>query len=158
MSDYVFVRIPRTGSTSICKALNNYPDHKTAARWKERYPDWDRRFKFTIVRDPYDRFVSMWKYFIDKDLGGFISEKKYIGDLRFRPQVDYIFSSSGSMVDYIGVYESLENSWKYICEKIGMEYIKLEHLKDSGSKPFLTNEMCMSIRPYYHQDFSFLGY
>src|SRR4030042_1067385 len=113
---YAFIRIPRTGSTSICKALNNYPDHKTASQWKERMPDWNERFRFTIVREPYDRFISMWKYFSEVSLDEFIEKEMFKEDLRFRPQVDYL----NEKLDYIGRFEDLDNSWEFIREKLNL--------------------------------------
>lgn len=155
--NYCFLRIPRTASTSICKALNNYPDHKTAIEWRERYPDWNNRFKFTIVRNPYDRFISMYSYFSEVPFDEFMSKRLYESDLRFRPQVDYLYEKNNLLVDYVGRFEDLENSWKIISDKLKLSN-KLEHLKESKRTIILSENQMQQIYSYYQKDFLLLGY
>ncbi|NDG54279.1 MAG: hypothetical protein EBY39_14850, partial [Flavobacteriia bacterium] len=86
---YAFIRLHRTGSTSISRYLNNFEDKWTdlieqiASRddlslvagkpvdphhvpyflARHFVPDeLDSYFSFTFVRNPWDRFVSAWKY------------------------------------------------------------------------------------------------
>ena len=147
MNDYLFVRIPRTASTSICQALNVWPNHKTALMWKERLGDeWNQTFKFTIVRHPYDRFLSMCQYFwVDPD--------KFEDDRRFRPQMDYIHE-----LDYIGRFEDLDNSWEHICKQIDRNVTKLNHLKESKTTVTLTPQQKKKVYNYYRNDFRLLNY
>lgn len=77
----VFIRIPKTASTSMVKAMYPYKnvlfnkrDHFLkketggstclAIKHRESLPDeiWNNSFVFAFVRNPYDRCVSSWKF------------------------------------------------------------------------------------------------
>lgn len=69
----VFIHIPKTGGTSITNGLGieqlkenlhgTEYSHFTSNEIKEAYPKiWKKFFKFTIIRNPFDRLVSEWAY------------------------------------------------------------------------------------------------
>ena len=67
----IFIHIPRTGGTSIehwflnhTMGNKNLPlKHLTAPQAKLIYKDyWNDYYKFSIIRNPYNRFVSMFRY------------------------------------------------------------------------------------------------
>jgi hypothetical protein len=66
-NNYIFVHIPKTAGRSILTALglklNN--QHKTLADYTKELgePVVRSRFKFTTVRNPWDRAVSWWLFF-----------------------------------------------------------------------------------------------
>ena len=110
------IRCPRTASTSICLALGKDFDHKPASQVKQELgKEWDKFFKFTIVRDPYTRFISMFKDFVKADdLYGFVNGRLFLNDIRFKPQTYYL----DIPIDYIGRFEELDKSWKFVCKKL----------------------------------------
>jgi hypothetical protein len=61
----IFIHIPKNAGTSIIKAMgveNLYID-KTIEEYKENYKDyWKKYQKFTVIRDPIDRFTSAYKF------------------------------------------------------------------------------------------------
>jgi hypothetical protein len=90
---YIFVHIPRTSGTFLKsqteKSINDIPNIIFCPKWlkidsfltnfKEQHPtifilkkmispkNYDKVQFFTIVRNPYDRLYSMWKYFVDRE-------------------------------------------------------------------------------------------
>jgi hypothetical protein len=64
-NDVIFVHIPRTAGTSIATALGSYKkqhQHFFARKHIALRPDWGTCFKFSFVRNPWDRVVSLFTY------------------------------------------------------------------------------------------------
>ncbi|WP_298972549.1 sulfotransferase family 2 domain-containing protein [uncultured Roseobacter sp.] len=58
--DVVFIHIPKTGGTSVRKALNGGIVQRYFGHIPDRY---DGLFRFTIIRDPRERFLSAFRMF-----------------------------------------------------------------------------------------------
>lgn len=118
----------------------------------------DDYFKFTFVRNPWSRLVSIYKFMgYDKKidfrlflLGMF---KKYIFERHnwfVGPQSDFVYSKEGELlVDYLGRFEELQNGFDFVCKQIGIPETKLPHVNESernDSMPGLTDEQkCMGL-------------
>ena len=61
---HVFIRIPKTGTQSMNAALACRWDHYSATFCKELLgPErWDKTFSFSMVRNPWSRMYSFFKY------------------------------------------------------------------------------------------------
>ena len=65
IEDFVFIHIPKTGGTSLERALGlPFLNHDDAMQRQAKLGDarWQNRFKFTVIRNPYHRSVSLYLY------------------------------------------------------------------------------------------------
>ncbi len=156
----VFVHIPRTAGTSIemlledsssiCKreqwgSFNAPLNHLTLAQLVEgnfiSEMEMDLYFKFTIVRNPWDRIVSECfcpyirnlfkdcKTITEKiELACSFAESGYGG--HFLKQTKFIDSSNVSL-DFIGRYENLSQDMNFLLNKIDQPQMTFEEKKDS---------------------------
>lgn len=120
--DTVFIHIPRTSGTSLKWALNNKIQdleylqaqyHKTAIErralmGKER---WDQCYKFTIVRNPWERAVS-WYHLCRVTL----LFKEWL--LQTNVGQEHYFTEDGQIiVDDVFQYETLDDYIEELCKK-----------------------------------------
>lgn len=171
---YLFVRIPKTASTSICHAIKRPIEHRTAKEWRERLPDFDRRWVFTVVRHPYTRFLSMYYFFslfradVNTDVNAYLEAYDIAEVLEhrdgwlMRPQVDYIFDGRKQLVKDIFHYENIDTEWPKILDGLEHPYVPLERKRvcrfDRKEFPELNDESKAKIYAYYAEDFIRLGY
>ncbi len=149
--DYVFIHINKTGGSSVERALGLPFQHKTALELRSEMgaARWARRFKFTIVRNPWDRAVSHFYYRVQTNQTGLgerpipfgewvervyvQQDPEYYDQPRmFMPQVDWIADAGGrTLVDFVGRFETLERDFAAICGRLRRR-ATLPHLKSSN--------------------------
>tara|TARA_B100001093_G_scaffold479610_1_gene508751 strand:+ start:4096 stop:4782 length:687 start_codon:yes stop_codon:yes gene_type:complete len=91
-------------------------------------------FKFTFVRNPFDRAYSFYKYlgfseflsFDDFILNKFKDESLISNYWFIRPQYDYIYSNGNCLVDFIGKFENIQSDFLHVATKLNLEK-KLPH-------------------------------
>jgi len=99
----------------------------------------DKYFKFTFVRNPYDRIVSLWLWGVKSTYKEYnfkqfvlgIKNKKFDDHnfVRYIPMVDWLCDKSGKIrVDYIGRYENLEDDFAKVCKKVKVNKLPLEKI------------------------------
>lgn len=103
----------------------------------------DNYFKFTFVRNPWSRMISFYKYlgyskkmdfktFLVKHFETKIFKEKY---WFVRPQVEYIYSSSGDLlVDFVGRFENLNEDFDKVCKRLSINNVKLPYINSSNNK------------------------
>jgi hypothetical protein len=110
----------------------------------------DAYFKFSFVRNPWSRVVSIYKYLWqlnrhDLDFKPFVfsclEDLLSSGDLHVLPQTDYVYSQGRLAVDFIGKFEQLQEDFNRICQSIGIPPRTLTHSNKSEAvnrkpKPF----------------------
>tara|TARA_B100001939_G_C16910731_1_gene604415 strand:- start:326 stop:976 length:651 start_codon:yes stop_codon:yes gene_type:complete len=177
---FITIDIPKTGTRSLRESLfplgiidiRGLPDHRAefyqhdfATRAKKQFEkngwNWNDYFKFTIVRNPWARYFSFFKYF--KNYG-----EKYLRrdeSINWRhpelnqgklcvelfknkddqtvlkniilnndPQDSYYCDTNGEIiVDHIASFENLENEFVLFCNQVGISSPILHHGNKSSS-------------------------
>lgn len=204
--DAIFVWIPKTAGTSLLDQLiqNGAQYLLTVAEIAEEKPDcgictfghiaipqlleaglldktyFDRSWVFAIVRNPFDRTVSLFEYLRDRgDIpptttfsifcqylagGAFepIGMYNHLHLNQLNPQVSWLTDSSGKLfADFVGHYESLAEDTKTIFEKLKCKAGPLEQLNKSNRRPlraYYSEKEIETVQSVYKQDFLTFGY
>lgn len=147
---YVFIHVPKTGGTSITKALKpkRSPRHVPLCKMKRK--ENGNYFKFAFVRNPWDRVVSSFFFrqkrkwltkesFEDRfgeplTFKNWVKQKEYTTSFanqgnRLYLQVNWMKyrCSEKFGMDYIGRFENLQSDFDAICDKIGIPRKQLKH-------------------------------
>lgn len=105
--------------------------------------DFDASYRFAIVRNPWSRFVSLYRYLGLFQKGDFASFIRYAAktpewDRRFwmvRDQADYVCHESGErIVDYVGRFESIQEDFKVVADHLGLPSGSLPHVNIGRKK------------------------
>lgn len=159
----IFVHIPKNAGTSIHSCFNSpiesiLPDQT----WKEYssfFKEWDEYTTFTIIRNPYCRFRSIYKYLkIGKDINYFanIVKNKYGQMPIARPQCHYICDNDDIMINRIIRYENLNSDLDSLGIKNFPQVNKSKSI--SNDKLVMNKDTLDIIHNIYEKDFRILGY
>ncbi len=185
---FIFIHIQKTAGTSISSALNplceeSYPSmkHWSAVKIKEKFGSniWNEYFKFTFIRNPYERLFS-WYNMIDKSRGNpgpnifhsyiqknihsfssfIMDDKNFQGIHKLPPQrvsqFKKISENGRVIVDFIGRYENINEDFSYICEKINIPEPILPHVNKFDHDNYMnyyTKEMIDEVNSFNEEDF-----
>jgi hypothetical protein len=139
---YIFIRVPRTAGTSVTRALVNdgatkHYMHCSVQDARKQIPWFDDAFKFTIVRNPFERMVSWYRWcqaegWPKMSFDKFVSEDRALTVMSLHTtQKDFLSINGNLAVDCTGRYEYLEDDWQLIVERFGI-HTELEHVKSTG--------------------------
>lgn len=184
----IFVHIPKAAGISVSRALFGCGvGHKSIYEYREIFgSDFDRYFKFTVVRNPFSRVVSAYEFLKRGGHPAWPSCKRYRDDVlsrydgfesfvleeleraaveqnHFRPQWKYLKLGGELSVDYVARFETLQEDFDTICERLGVNR-KLPHKNKTGDRrPPLASyyknaHVADTVRTLYAKDFSLLDY
>lgn len=200
----IFIHIPKCGGTSIENVIWPHPEDLTEAnlwwgfvsQYHNKYQTgglqhllarqvrsevgleiFNSFYKFTIVRNPWDRIVSQFAYMQTRpDLMDFIGMqpdtefKAYLGliqkkqHVQWMPQTDFILDQDGTLlVDKIGRLESIEKDSNEVFDILGVcrEQDKNFHANRSERKSidhYYDQESAEMVGEIYSSDISYLNY
>ena len=145
----IFVHIPKTAGTTLLDALGSEPvfdTHAPALTYAQADPElFARAFKFTVVRNPWDRFASAFQFMKsgtdwpmqqewaarhigDLDFGAFVRKLRnpwfrqiVLSERFFWPQRFWITDRTGAvLVDKIYRFEELATNLPAIADRLGI--------------------------------------
>ena len=133
---------------------------------------WSSYFKFGFVRNPFDRYISIC-FFLNRGNPEFSASarafmKQALAVLRFRqrvlvkPQQLQLSDQDGDIaLDVVGRYETLQQSYDEICERIGIPSTDLDRKNPSKHAAFTEyydDELRDIVAEYYQGDLAAFGY
>jgi len=176
------VHIPKTAGSSLKEALGGgWSNHKDIARYRKELGEelFAKYFKFTVVRNPWDRMVSDYRY--QRRVGGHRAGKMHVFDERgrrrnFSEWVDAVFADPGAYPPKewggevsAGIHRwSPQADWVEFSESIGALETRLgisipepEQKKRTLRRPYpeyYSAELRDRVAEYYADDLRLFGY
>jgi chondroitin 4-sulfotransferase 11 len=183
----IFIHIPKTAGSSVTHSLLGGPRGNLHAPYSEYERINPRKFreffKFTFVRNPWDRLVSTYIFLRDFDsdprtrswykrevdpfpdfssfVRGWLSEANARSSLHFRPQHTFICDADLRLrVDFVGRVETITEDFCIICERLGVA-AELQRINESNHRPYTeyyTEELRERVAAVYSDDIAMFGY
>lgn len=112
--------------------------------------EWDEYFKFTFVRNPWDRAVSDYFWMkkelnIDDSFQSYLNKRgkfnsflndnsniKYRGD-HLIPQTDFFYTNGEFKIDFIGRFENFQHDINQVLTQLNVEKPFLTHINKSSN-------------------------
>ncbi|MFC4720906.1 sulfotransferase family 2 domain-containing protein [Geojedonia litorea] len=179
---YVFIHINKTGGTSIIsitgKAFRKHLTVKDVIKYIG-VKKWNLIYKFTVVRNPYAKVVSQYKFrtktnksnmtkqpisFKDWVIKVFVEEDSYYYGKRpllYQPQVEWLKNKEGEIdINQIIRFENLNVEFEKVANTIGIAS-SLPHLnstKKSNYREYYDQETKAIITEYFKEDIETFDY
>ena len=188
----IFVHIPKAAGVSISKTLfdNVRVYHTTITMFQLIFSqqEFDHYFKFTFVRNPWDRVFSAYHFlkkggmneqdqkWANQELApyesfedfvkGWINQSNIWRYLHFYPQCKFLCMPDTQKigVDFLGFFENLHEDFQYIGNRLSLNSgPALKHENPTSHKKldyrdFYTDEMRHIVSEVYAKDIELLGY
>jgi len=181
----IWLRTPKCAGTSIEETLQDAEllsrdgpalgkilmvPGEHAASFRERYPDhWRRAWKFAVVRNPWDRFVSGWKY---------VAAERHLRDLLLnlpersdfhrwhhltRSQSEFLVDERDRLIpDCLVRFERLQEDMNECFDRIGVPRLVLRHEKRGHGRPdyreYYDEETRDLVARIFRRDIELFGY
>lgn len=195
---FLFIHIPKTAGNSIQNTLRNYSEEKVVSitpyqdgveRFEVRSDKYeihkhsslldyreqlgrdiiDGLFKFTCVRNPWERMISFYfsphrgKVSWDKEeFTRLINSVKPVKDFISMAEVNETTpESSFDNMDYFIAFEELEQDFNKVCLKIGIPPVKLPHRNVSKHKHYATyydDELIELVNKRFIEEIEYFGF
>lgn len=185
----IFVHIPKCAGISVVRSL--FGDFSCGHGNLKRYQimfgpeEFNRYFKFTIVRNPYDRLVSAFHFMkkgginakdkrwaernlapyadFDAFVKGWVNRNNIWKGLHFRPQHSFIcVRGNRPGLDFIGYFENLTSDFAHICQQLNIQSTLLETNRNPERardyRSYYTEETRAIVARVYAEDIQMLGY
>ena len=183
----LFIHVPKSAGRSVVRGLFDVKsvEHAPAAWYQQLDAErFARYYKFTFVRNPWDRAVSaytylykggsaasdedsQWSAFVgsydsfDAFICDWLSEENTLRNALFTPQVVFLKDIFGRIdMDFIGRFENLQADFAQVAKTLGVD-AQLPHLNQSRSEDFRSFYTARSrelVASVYAEDIEAFGY
>lgn len=186
----IFVHIPKCAGVSVARSLfgNFGGTHTRISNYMLAFSheEFSSFFKFTFVRDPWDRLASAYFFlkkggmhdldaqWAEENLKGHESFEQFVmawlspanaeKSLHFVPQYRFICKpgSQTPEVDFIGRFENIQQDFSLIADRMGVEASLAEENVTAVSveryKDLYTEQMRDKVASVYQVDIKLFGY
>lgn len=183
---FIFIHIPKTAGKSIIQLLHKGGAcHLTYQEYEKYIGEKIKSYYiFTVVRNPVDRLISLYAYYLSggnsskesltfkkkwispyKDLNEFVCNALIFDEVKsnrmFLPQSAFILDSNGNLPQITIVrFEKLDDDFKKVSDHLSLK-AQLPHVnvsKRKGLDTHLSKEALKVIEQIYYEDFRLLGY
>lgn len=182
---FIFVHLSRTGGSSLERAAGvalttdprtrnmgntDFADkHQTLQYYHDAYPEEFRTFfKFTIVRNPFDRLVSAWlwrtRFVCDMqcNLEEFICTRPEKWTYTSRLSLKGMSPLKAIRVlDFVGRFEDIAETYSYVCSQLRIKRSAVTHTNRTLAEDYrryYTPSMIDIVNDRYRQDLELFGY
>lgn len=184
--EVIFIHITKSAGTSIALSLfGALPYHYTAWQYRVIFgrKAFNRYFKFTFVRNPWDRLYSAYNYLknggwdendklwaeenwaditsFDEFVLEWLTPERLNSHLHLRPQYYFLLDRRGNvLVDYLGYFETINDDFATIARRVNPA-ATLAHTNASprGSyRKAYSQEAKQKVATLYQRDIALFGY
>ena len=182
---YIFIAIPKTASTSIRHIFNPNPGeadpppeiyHMSLEKVLKQNPGCEQYFKFAYVRNPWDRFVSLYHHFKQNKshaqyfnkyptfkhfVLNFRDDEDITNLIHAKAQVDFISIDGELAVDFYGRFESLETDLHSVAQKVNVTITNIPHIRNSSHEHYRNlydDELKKIVESFYAKDIATFKY
>lgn len=152
----VWMAIPATGNSFRRHSLGGFNPNDYVKKIDYDRSEYDL---IVFVRDPVQRFVSVWEWMAKKLVGTglrFMDQDPTKVDKHLQPY--YVLPIDGA--DYLGRFEALRKDWANLRERYSLGPFK-QPPELRGTKPWnkvITKDQLKKVVEYYLPDFETYGY
>tara|TARA_X000001036_G_scaffold440125_1_gene494672 strand:- start:9970 stop:10554 length:585 start_codon:yes stop_codon:yes gene_type:complete len=183
---FIFVHLTKTAGTSVDYTLKHLAEipkekhkvkHETILQLlKQCKKDPAEYFKFTTVRNPFDRLVSNYFYRVERlkdpkiidtnmSFSEWVTGEKgysFKDTMVKRTMHSWISDDKGNLLmDYIIRFENLQDGFSEVCNKLGLPNYKLPHTfktNHKNYKKYYSPTAIECINEYYKKDLESFNY
>jgi hypothetical protein len=179
---FVFIHVNRTAGTSIGRAVGLPRKHHLTVREVIAMvgaADWERAYRFSIVRNPWDKVVSHYKHRVRTNQTG-LGERPipfrdwvaatYGPDKRlpyydqpkmFQPQVEWLRDNAGRIrLEFIGRFEDVCGAYRQIAQRLELtgELPHCNGTERTDYRTFYDDRTAEVIGDWFAEDVAEFGY